>query len=223
MVSRRHLAASALAALCAAGAPSARAACGWSGYSYAGVRANDAVAGIAATLTELRPARVERGHVAAWIGIGGFGAGPHGTDAWLQVGLAVRRGGGRAQLFWELKQPRYRARIVMAPIAARPGRPIRVAVIEMRPGVWRVWANGRPLTVPVYLPGSHDTWRPVATAENWDGGVRGCNGFSFRFSDVRVVEYPGARWQRLVATHPLETPGYRIRMHWPAAFTATSD
>ena len=40
-----------------------------------------------ATVTMTTGPRVAGGHVAAWVGVGGVGLGPNGTDQWLQVGF----------------------------------------------------------------------------------------------------------------------------------------
>src|SRR5262245_48856509 len=60
--------------------------CGVPGYSYAGVLGDRPASTIAATVAAVQTARVESGHVAAWIGVGGAGAGVGGRDAWLQTG-----------------------------------------------------------------------------------------------------------------------------------------
>ncbi len=39
-----------------------------------------------------------------------------------------------------------------------------------RPGWWRVWVDGRPVTEPVRMRGSSGRWAPIATAESWNGG-----------------------------------------------------
>ena len=72
-----------------------------------------------------------------------------------------------------------------------------LAVLEMnkRPGVWRVWLDGEPVTDPIVLPGSHKHWQPIATAESWNGGVETCNGFGFRFERVGVAQSLGGSWR----------------------------
>src|SRR5262249_23678606 len=59
-------------------------ACG--GYSYAGVQDARAASGIRATLVQVDTPRVARGHVAAWVGVGGPGQGAGGRDEWIQIG-----------------------------------------------------------------------------------------------------------------------------------------
>ena len=46
-----------------------------------------AYAGVAATLSVAAAPTLVAGHVAAWVGVGGGGIGPSGTDAWIQAGL----------------------------------------------------------------------------------------------------------------------------------------
>jgi hypothetical protein len=70
---------------------------------------------------------------------------------------------------------------------------------------WRVWLNNRAASQPILLPGSHDRWGPMATAEAWDGGTGGiCNSFLYRFHGVRFAHAPGGGW----STSPR---GYAIR------------
>ena len=96
------------------------------------------------------------------------GLGPGGSDEWLQIGLSGFAGGvssvyyevarpGRAPLYTELKTD------------VRPGETHRIAVLEQhgRAGWWRVWLDGRAASRPIYLPGSHGRWTPMATAESW--------------------------------------------------------
>lgn len=55
--------------------------------------------------------------------------------------------------------------------------------------------DGMKVGDPVTLPGSHGLFQPVATAENWDGGVAGsCNRYDFDFSNSArsaLVHLPG--------------------------------
>ncbi len=73
-----------------------------------------------------------------------------------------------------------------------------------RPGSWRVWVDGSPVTKPIHLRGSSGRWAPIATAESFDGGESGCNTFAFRFERVSVsYDHPGGSWRPFV-------PGYRF-------------
>jgi hypothetical protein len=201
-----------LAAACVVAAPaSAQSACGWSGYSYAGIRASAPANGIAARLTAVRAPNVQNGHVAAWVGVGGSGMGPGGRDEWLQVGLSAFPG-GPSELYYEVTQPGFDAKYVRVLKSVSPGTSHRVAILEItgRPDVWRVWVDGNAASKALYLPGSHDKWAPVATTETWDGGVPSCNAFAYRFDGVRVATRTGGGWQKLVGGQWLQDPGYRV-------------
>lgn len=167
-------------------------------YGYAGLVAPGSESGIAADVTALAAPHVAWGHVAAWLGVGGSGRGPSGSDEWLQVGLSGFEGGVSA-LYYEVERPG----AAPAYHELRPGVAIgeshQVAVLEVshRPGVWRVWLDGSPASPPIQLAGSHRRWTPMAMTESWNGGHGVCNGFRYAFSGLRVATAPGGSWQRL--------------------------
>ena len=112
---------------------------GSAGYAYAGLQSSGASSGVRATITPLRAPSVKAGHAAAWIGLGGRGAGRSGETMWLQVGVAALPNtptmiyaeitrAGRDPVFLPLVQ------------SVQVGQSHRLAVLEMnrRPGVWRV-------------------------------------------------------------------------------------
>src|SRR5438876_3018900 len=103
-----------LAAACAVAIPSraATAGCGVSSYSYAGVSSIEARYGVGAQITAVRKPDVTKGHVAAWVGVGGAGLGPNNTDEWLQVGLSAKPGEDPA-LYYEVARPNQAPRYVM--------------------------------------------------------------------------------------------------------------
>jgi hypothetical protein len=206
------VAAATLAAACAFPvAARAAPACGTYDYSYAGVSSVVARSGGGAEITIVRLPVVRNGHVAAWVGVGGEGLGPNGTNAWLQVGISALPGQDPA-LYYEVALPSQAPRHVMLKGHLTVGERFRVAVLESprRPGSWRVWVNGSPMTKPIYLPGSHNAWRPVVTAESWNGAVAGtCNAFAFRFDDVSVAARPGGAWMPLRGS-VLADAGYRV-------------
>ena len=73
--------------------------------------------------------------------------------------------------------------------------------------MWRVWVNGSPASQPIYLPGSHGRWAPIATAESWDGGTGGtCNGFLYRFHRVSIARVPGGGWRQLAGGYHDQQP-----------------
>jgi hypothetical protein len=201
-----------------AATPAGWGACGWPGYSYAGVLGDRPVSAVAATVTTVRAARVESGHVAAWVGVGGSGAGPGGRDEWLQVGLVARAGRGQV-LYVEWKRPGAGRRYAELGLAGPAGESHTLLVRELpgRRSVWRAFVDGRPAGPAVLLPGSHGRLPGAATAETWDGGRPACNRFAFRYEDVRL-RAPGAR----VGLLELEDPGYRVERGERATFVARS-
>jgi hypothetical protein len=213
------------AALCAVWAPSAAsgepAACGSGehgrpGYGYAGHQSAIAAHGIRATLTPLAAPPVAAGHVAGWVGVGGRGTGPGGTDQWLQVGVASLPG-APLLLYAEITLPGREPAFRLLEDAATVGQPRRLAVLEIagRPDWWRVWVDGRPVTEPVHLAGSGGRLRPIATSESWNGGSRTCNAFSFRFEDVAVAGGGGGSWRTFVPGTTFRDAGFRLRQLAP--------
>lgn len=205
----------ALALAASIGLPSEAAAveaCGKAGYSYAGFQSAEGAHGVRGTLAALASPEVKDGHVAAWVGVGGVGVGPNGTDQWLQVGLNAFRGTG-SNLYYEVSRgtapPSYHEVAAEVPAGSRR----RVAVLEMagRRNWWRVWVGGRPVSAPIHLPGSSGRFAPIATAEAWDGGTRSCNRFAYRFDHLAVAGGRGGSWQRFRWGQRFLDRGYRIR------------
>lgn len=184
---------------------------GSAGHGYVGFRSARRAHGIRATLTALRANNVKQGQIAAWVGVGGPGQGPNGVDEWLQVGLASFPGWPR-NLYYEVKRPGADVafHLVEDNVARGDGR--RVAVLELgdRPNWWRVWVDGRPVSQPIHLPGSTSRWRPIATAEAWDGGTGVCNRFAFRFERVEVASGRGGSWTRFHRGARFQDRGYRL-------------
>ncbi len=182
-------------------------ACGASAYSYAGIAGWDSASGDAATLVAQAQPEVQHGHVAAWVGVGGVGMGPGGTNEWLQAGYAAD--GSTSDLYYEVAQPHSAPRYHSIGRSAEPGEAHRVAVIEMvrRPGWWRIWVDGQPVSRPILLQGSHDRWPPIVTSESWNGGVPSCNAFAYSFSAIRVRKQS---WRLLADAYPIRSPGYAV-------------
>jgi hypothetical protein len=197
-------------------------ACGASDYSYAGFQNTGRAHGVGAAITVLAAPRVQEGHVAAWVGVGGVGLGPGGTNEWIQVGLSAFSGGGESSLYFEVTKPGQDPRYVEVERALAPGERRRVAVLEManRRDWWRVWVDGKAVSAPIHLPASHGAWRPIATAESWNAGTRACNGFRYRFDRVAVAGGPGGAWSPFDAGYAFEDPGYSAVLRTPAAFLA---
>jgi hypothetical protein len=189
-------------------------------YAYAGISSSNSHFGVAAHIAAVRQPNVLKGHVAAWVGVGGLGLGPDSTDEWLQVGISAKPAQSPA-LYYEVALPHQPARYVTLQRGVPLGRAYDVAVLELRsrPGYWRVWVNGTKMTQPIYLPGSHGAWRPIATAESWNISAGTCNAYAFRFSQVRVATEPGGPWRPLEG-RVLADAGYRVEHEGRGALLA---
>jgi hypothetical protein len=186
----------AIAALVLIGAPAAHA-CGTSGYSYAGVTSQSRVHGVGAAITALASPAVQNGHVAGWVGVGGPGLGPHGSSEWIQIGYSGFPGLTLGSLYYEIalpgRQPTYHE--VLSAVPAGATHRLKVLEVGRHPNWWRVWVDGRAVGKAVHLPASHGTWRGVATAESWGGGMRACNKYAYRFHRVIVARHAGGSWR----------------------------
>lgn len=195
----------------------------WSGYSYNGVQSPSRGFGVSANLTMNARSTVGAGHVAAWVGVGGAGMGPGGSDEWVQAGVA-HDAGGVDQLYYEFKRPADANATYVTLGRVFPGETHTIVVYERaaQPSTWRVMIDGVKVSDPIALPGSHGLFQPVATAENWDGGVAGsCNQYNFAFSNLAVrADYAGA-WQPFDLSRVLRDPAYLLSLR-ASGFTASS-
>lgn len=193
------------------------------GYTYAGRLSATRAHGVRAELTALADPHVAAGHVAAWVGVGGVGEGPNGTNAWLQVGLSAFRASGN-RLYYEVARPGVPPTYHELAADVGTGDRLRVAVLEMnqRPNYWRVWVNGKAVSDAVHLPASHGRWRPIATAESWAGVGSACNRFTYRFERVRVAAAAGGSWRSFVGGHTFLDSRYRLLDRGGSTFVATS-
>jgi hypothetical protein len=182
------------------------------GYTYAGHQATRLGHGVRATISAVRSPEVVAGHVAGWVGVGGPGEGPGGTDEWIQVGIASVPD-TPPFLYAEITRPGRAPLFKLVQDAVPVGESRRVAVLEMsrRPEWWKVWVDGTPVTKPVHLPGSSERWAPIATAESWNGGQVSCNRFSFRFERVSVSHGRGGSWFAFTPGYRFLDSGYRVR------------
>jgi hypothetical protein len=203
--------------------PSAPAAsCTTAPYAYAGLFSNRTASGIEATLTTIGAAQVNKGHVAAWIGVGGLNAGPKGTAEWLQVGLATLAS-GKTVIYAESTTPGHDTLYQALASNAVAGTPYHLAVRQLpnRPGFWQISLNGRPVKAPVALPDSAH-FEPMAMSESWNGGPPPtCNGFSYRFGHLKIVSKTGV-WKALTNTSPISNKGYKLTDRTSDGFTASS-
>src|SRR6266496_3189614 len=137
----------AVAAVALVGAARALACGNNQGYSYAGLGAQTNANGISAVISPLDAFNVLNGHVAGWVGVGGPGEGPNGTDEWLQIGLSGFPGVFGSDIYYEValpgRYPTYHQVAANLPF----GTVAKVTVLEIhdRPDWWRVWLNHRPV------------------------------------------------------------------------------
>jgi hypothetical protein len=198
-------------------------ACGGKPYAYAGVSATTRAFGVSAALTALAPPHVGNGHVAAWVGVGGRGLGPNGSDEWIQVGLSGFAGGSTS-VYYEVARPGRVPVYTEVEANLRPGEARALGVLEVRGrrDWWRVWVDGGPVGRPIHLPGSHGSWTPMATGESWTTGGSRCNGYQYRFDGVRVARAPGGSWEEIGDHYTFSDAGYRLVHRSTATFVATS-
>jgi hypothetical protein len=196
---------------------------GSAGHGYAGLQSERHGHGIRATLAALGDNVVRQGQIAAWVGVGGRHQSPKGADEWLQIGLASFPGLPR-NLYYEVKRPGAEVAFKLLEEKIAGGESRRVAVLELgsRADWWRVWVDGRPASRPIHLPGSAGRWRPIATAEAWDGGSGVCNRFAFRFERVEVAAAAGGSWAGFRSGARFQDKGYRLLRHGATSFVAAS-
>jgi hypothetical protein len=215
-----------LGATAAAGRTSRSSVCGKSPYSYAGVQGVTKAHGVAATLVALASPGVSAGHVGAWVGVGGVDAGPHGAAEWLQVGYNAFPSDRTSRIYYEVTVAGSAPKYVELASTVKPGERHTFKVLEAagRDGWWRVWLDGKAVTAPIYLPGSHGSWYPEAEAESWNGGVRACNTLRYRFSNVKLAQANGGDWRPLKRSIAFHDAGYRLVQlsRVPRSFLATS-
>jgi len=177
-------------------------------YAYAGAAGLVPATGVAATVrTVARPQLTRTGQVAAWVGVGGPGLGPGGADAWIQAGL-VAFGDGRTRIYHEVTRPGRKPVYTEVAAGVAIGERHRFVVAQVSAERWAVVVDGRRVGGPVHLPGS-GSWRPVATAESWVRGARGCNRMTYGFDDV-TVRTPRRAWASLDEHALIETAGYSV-------------
>jgi hypothetical protein len=199
--------------------------CGVLPYSYAGWQARETSAGVAAIVTSLEAPSVENGHVAAWVGVGGVGQGPGGTDEWLQVGVSAFSTPSSSNIYYEVAVPGAAPQYTEVMSAVPVGVSHRMAVLEMvhRRSWWRVWVDGKPASPPIKLAGSHGAWTPQAVGESWNGGSPSCNRYAFRFASVLQAGGPGGAWKPFQRHVRMSDVGYRVLSSGSATFVATAD
>jgi hypothetical protein len=193
--------------------------CAAHGYSYTGVAQNEAVHGVSATVTAVSAPRVAGGHVAAWVGVGGRGLAPGGTNAWLQAGLATYRGGG-SRLYYELMLPEGR-RYVELVRGVRPGTRFTISVLEVAPGTWHVIVDDRAVSPAFALPVSSSGLPAIVTAESWATSTRACNQYAFGFAGAQFVGADGL-WHAFAKPQIIVSSSTQITRRSKTGFLATS-
>jgi hypothetical protein len=200
-------------------------ACGSSGYTYAGLASTVDTHGVGARLTAIGAPSVKNGHVAGWVGVGGPKQGPHGRDEWIQVGFNGFQGSTDSNLYYEVNRAGSAPRYVEVESNLPQGTSRRVAVLELgsHKNWWRVWVDGRPVSKAIYLPASDGAWQGIATAESWGGAGRPvCNGFGYRFDDIKIAPQAGGAWRTLAHALPIQTGGYQLLRPSTSSFEAIS-
>ena len=174
-------------------------------------------------VTSLGSPAVVSGHVAGWVGVGAPGEGPGGSDEWVQVGLNSVPGSGN-RLYYEVSRPRSGVQYVELMSDVANNRAMRIGVLETatRPDVWRVWVNGRPVSPPIELPGSHGTLTPMATGESWHGGRQTCNRYRYRFERVSLAQSQGGSWAVVRKASVFQDSGYRVSRRTVSSFEASA-
>jgi len=221
----RLLLVTAAVAIVALGGAARALACGnSSGYSYAGVGAPSNAYGVSALISPLNAFNVLNGHVAGWVGVGGPGEGPNGTNEWIQVGYAGFPSILGSDIYYEVALPGRLPTYHQVSAGLMMGTWSKLTVLEMhnRPNWWRVWVNHKPVSPPILLPQSDKRWSPIATAESWDGGTGGaCNTFLYRFRRVSIAHARGGGWHQLTGGFPIRSADTRIqRRRGSAGFLA---
>jgi hypothetical protein len=190
------LAAAALPTVLPKGADGRRSAVGCeSGYAYAGLQVAKVRSGIRATVSTVKAPGVEAGQVAGWMGVGGPGLGPNGSDVWLQMGYVAFRT-GQAQIYYETAFPGSPPAYHTVKATLSPNERHLVSILEVgsRHGSWRAWLDNKAVSPPIPLPRSHGRFIPQAIGETWNAGTSLCNRYGYGFDDVRVSAAPGGSW-----------------------------
>ena len=157
--------------------------------------------------------------MAAWVGVGGRGEAPGGTNAWLQAGLATYRGGG-SRLYYELMLPGGRRYVELAR-GVRPGTRFTVSVLEVAAGTWQVAVDGQAVSPAFALPLSSSGLPAIVTAESWATASQACNRYAFGFAGPTYLGADGD-WHSFARPQIIVSSSTRITRRSPTGFLATS-
>lgn len=169
---------------------------------------------MSATIDQAGRLEVREGHVAGWIGV----VDPTTAAAWLQVGLSAMPNDTTSGIYYEVAFPGHAPVYHLLRTNITVGESHRFAVLEVqrRPNWWRVWLDGRAVTPPLHLRGSHDRWSAQVLGESWAGATSGtCNAYAYAFGDVSLLAAGG----RVPALHD---PNYAVHRRSQSSFVATS-
>jgi hypothetical protein len=214
---RPTLVAALVAAFALAPEAQAGAACGEPGYSYAGLRTAVGVRGVRARVTALDPALIADGQVVAWVGVGR--ATVPGKRGAIRVGLLATNGEAN-RLYYEILRPEGWRTFVGAYVA--PGERHQIAVLELarRPGWWRVWIDGSPVSAALNLRGRGGR-TAMATAETWRGNTGTCTPFQYRFAHISVLT-PDRSWRGLKRSRRVVDSGFELVRPAPHTFLSSA-
>jgi hypothetical protein len=193
-------------------------------YAYAGLGTRSAARGVTATIIPTAAPDVVDGHIAGWVGVGGYGVGPNGTDEWIQIGI-IAFPGNAAQIYYEVTRPGNQPVLTTVRRTVFVGERHRFAVLELarRPNWWRVWLDGQPVSRPVLLPRSHGWLTAQAMGESYAGLRDGtCNLYSFTFDRVAVAEARASLWSPLRGFDLFQDPNYLLERTSATSFVARS-
>ncbi len=140
-------------------------ACGDSeGYSHARIGASSNAYGISARIAQISAFDILNGHIAGWVGVGGTGKGPHGSDEWLRVGSDGLAGITGSDIYYEVALPGFFPTYHEVSTGVAVGTYTKVTVLEMhnRPNWWRVWVNHKPVSPPIRVPESRHGLMSIA-------------------------------------------------------------
>jgi hypothetical protein len=201
-----------------ASAPLAPKSDGKNGYSYAGLEGPFGAPGVRATIRAItRPHVPELGsHVAAWVGVD---ARVDGKVAWVQVGLYCDPASltTASVLYLEHRSPKgYKLEVVRrnVPLGAR----FRVAVHEVKPGLWRASVDGNAVgEVELSLPVGR--WNTTASAESYRVGSE-ANRYRYGFENVEILQE--GSWVAMPVTKVLEDARDKVIDRRGDHFVATS-
>lgn len=223
------VAAATLAAACAFAAPGRAAAgtatCGEGAYSYAGIGGGELASGVSARIAPTAAPTVRDGHVDGWVGVGGPGEGPRGTDEWLQTGLTSIPSEGTNSIYYELVRPGHAdvTRMLRRNVAVGEQHVFAVREVSNRPNWWRVWLDGSPASPPIFLAASHGRWTAQAIGESWAGATSGpCNTYAYAFGKVAVAGVKTGTWAPFSHIQSFRDANYTLVRQSSSSFLARS-